>query len=365
VQFDDTIASRPYRLVGGLQSESMYPIVQGYKDTVGVGYRFNFSDPLQFNRATVTASVSPGEAVSAGERVHVSASYDRYNWRGRFDMNRADFYDLFGPTQIGRKGYAATVGHKNLLLFDEPRRLELDVEGRIAAKLDRLPEYQNIDVDVNRLASIQASLSFTNVRHSLGYVDDEAGNKWSAVAKTDEVDQTAFPSVYGTYDAGAALPLGHSSVWLRNAAGFSPRDAALPFANFYFGGFGNNWVDYRDEKRYHEWYSFPGAELNEIAGANFIKSTAEWNLPPIRFQRIGTPGLYAAWLRPAIFVGGLATNLNRPELRHVVTDTGGQIDVRIGALSVLELTASVGGAIAFETGHAPRRELMFSLKVLR
>jgi hypothetical protein len=239
------------------------------------------------------------------------------------------------------------------------------VEGRIAAKLDRLPEYQNIDVDVNRLASIQASLSYTNVRHSLGYVDDEAGIKWSAVAKTDEVDNTAFPSVYGTYDVGAALPLGHSSVWLRNAAGFSPRDAALPFANFYFGGFGNNWVDYRDEKRYHEWYSLPGAELNEIAGANFIKSTAEWNLPPIRFQRIGTPGLYAAWLRPAIFVGGLATNLNRPEMRHVVTDTGGQIDVRIGALSVLELTASVGGAIAFETGHAPRRELMFSLKVLR
>ena len=70
VQFDDTIATRPYRLAGGLQSESMYPIVQGYKDTVGVGYRFNFSDPLQFNRATVTASVSPGEAVSAGERVH-------------------------------------------------------------------------------------------------------------------------------------------------------------------------------------------------------------------------------------------------------------------------------------------------------
>jgi hypothetical protein len=139
----------------------------------------------------------------------------------------------------------------------------------------------------------------------------------------------------------------------------------LPFANFYFGGFGNNWVDYRDEKRYREWYSLPGATLNEIAGANFVKSTAEWNLPPWRLQRVGTPGLYAAWLRPAIFVGGLATNLNRTELRHVIADTGGQIDVRIGALSVLELTASVGGGIAFETGHAPRRELMVSLKVLR
>ena len=139
----------------------------------------------------------------------------------------------------------------------------------------------------------------------------------------------------------------------------------MPFANFYFGGFGNNWVDYRDEKRYREWYSFPGAELNEIAGANFFKSTAEWNLPPWRFQRVGTPGLYAAWLRPAIFVGGLATNMSRPELRHVIADTGGQIDMRIGALSVLELTASVGGAVAFESGHAPRREFMVSLKVLR
>jgi hypothetical protein len=343
----------------------MYPIVQGYKDTIGVGYRFNFSDPLQFNRATLTASVSPGNSVSVSERVHLSASYDRYNWRGRFDMNRADFYDLFGPTQIGRKGYAASVGHKNILLFDEPRRLELDVEGRVAAKLDRLPEYQNVDVNVNRLASIQAGLSFTNVRHSLGYVDDEAGSKWSAVARTDDVDGAAFPSVYGTYDAGVALPLGHSSAWVRSAAGVSPRDSSLPFANFYFGGFGNNWVDYRDEKRYREWYSFPGADLNEIAGANFVKSTAEWNLPPWRFQRVGTPGLYAAWLRPAIFVGGLATNLSRPELRRVIGDTGGQIDMRIGALSALELTASVGGGIAFEAGHAPRRELMVSLKVLR
>jgi hypothetical protein len=29
------------------------------------------------------------------------------------------------------------------------------------------------------------------------------------------------------------------------------------------------------------------------------------------------------------------------------------------------MTFSVGGAVAFEQGHAPRRELMVSLKVLR
>jgi hypothetical protein len=34
-------------------------------------------------------------------------------------------------------------------------------------------------------------------------------------------------------------------------------------------------------------------------------------------------------------------------------------------LSALDLTLSIGGAMAFENGEAPRREAMISLKVLR
>ena len=41
--------------------------------------------------------------------------------RGRW--NGADFYDLFGPVQTGRKGYVFEAGHLNTLVFDEPRRL--------------------------------------------------------------------------------------------------------------------------------------------------------------------------------------------------------------------------------------------------
>jgi hypothetical protein len=173
------------------------------------------------------------------------------------------------------------------------------------------------------------------------------------------------PKLYATYDQGAALPIGHSSVWLRSAAGFSPTDRTVPFANFFFGGFGNNWVDRLDEKRYREWYSFPGAELNEIGGRNFVKSAVEWNLPPWRFRRVGIPGFYAAWARPALFLSALATNLDAADVRRNVTNAGGQIDFRFGALSVLDLTLSVGGAVAFERGHAPRHEAMVSLKILR
>ncbi len=38
-----------------------------------------------------------------------------------------------------------------------------------------------------------------------------------------------------------------------------------PYANFYFGGFGNNYVDRRNVKRYREYDSFPGFEINEIS----------------------------------------------------------------------------------------------------
>ena len=365
VPFDDEQKPRDYRLAGGLRLESLYPVLQGYRSTAAVGYRINFSDPLQLNRAPVTASYSPAGALPAGERLHLDAEYQRYDWRARARWNGADFYDLFGPTKTSRKGYLVEAGHKNTLVFDEPRRLELDVDGTLAGGLDRLPEYQNVPVTVDRLAMLQAKLSYTDVRKSLGYVDEESGRRWSAAIRGEYADGVTVPKVYGTYDYGIALPLGHSSIWSRSAAGFSPGDRDLPFANFFFGGFGNNWVDHGDEKRYREWYSFPGAELNEIGGRNFIKSGLEWNAPPWRFRRVGIPGFYATWARPAVFVTALSTNLDAPEARRVITNAGGQIDFRFGALSALDLTLSIGGAVAVERGQAPRREAMVSLKILR
>jgi hypothetical protein len=345
--------------------ESAYPVAQGYKSTAAAGYRFNLSDPLQLNRMHISATYSPIGDIAASERLHLDAEYQRYDWRGRVRWNGADFYDLFGPTKTGRKGYLVEAGHKSTLIYDEPRRLELDIDGRIAGRLDRLPEYQNVAVIVDRLATLEAKLAYTDVRKSLGWVDDEGGRRWSAVVRGDHVNGRTVPKIYATFDKGMPLPLGHSSVWSRSAAGFSTSERELPFANFFFGGFGNNWVDHLDEKRYREWSSFPGATLNEIAGRNFVKSAIEWNAPPWRFRRAGIPAFYAMWARPALFVTGLATNLDAPAVRRILTDVGGQIDFRFGALSALELTLSVGGAVAMESGHPARREAMISLKILR
>ena len=353
-----------YRVAGGLRLESFYPVLQGYKQTGAGGIRVNFSDPLQLNRASVTATVSGG-SLPASERVHLDGEYRRYDWRGRAEWNRADFYDLFGPTKTSRKGYRFGVGHRNTLLFDEPRRLELDVDGTASGNLDRLPEYQNVAIDVRRLATLEGRLQYSDVRNSLGYVDEETGTKWTAVARGDDVHGLLVPKWYGTFDRGWPLAPGHSSLWVRSSAGLSPRPRSEPFANFYFGGFGNNWVDHRDEKQYREYFAFPGAAINEIPGRNFVKSVVEWNLPPLRFRRAGTPGFYATWMRPALFVGGLATNLDAADARHRALDAGGQLDFRFGVLSALDMTISVGVATAFRSDTGPRHEAMLSLKILR
>ena len=353
----------PYRIAKSLRRESFYPIVQGYKDTAAVGMRFNFSDPVQLNRANVTLAWSPS-GVPSNEQVHLNAEYSRYDWHGRVEWNKGDFYDLFGPTKTSRKGYVVGLGHHNTLLFDEPRRLELDLDGEASGNLDQLPQYQNVAVAIDRLYSVKAKLAYTDIRNSLGNVDDETGRQWSIVGEGNYVDGLAIPIVHGTYDRGWALPAAHSSVWVRSAAGFSPSNVNEAFANVYFGGFGNNYVDHGNEKRYREYYSFPGADLNSIPGRNFVKSTVEWNLPPLRFEHAGTPGFYATWLRPAIFAGGLVTNVDASDLQRRVADLGAQVDVRFSLLSALDLTLSVGAAEAFEGGRS-HGEAMISLKILR
>jgi hypothetical protein len=354
-----------YHLGGGLRRESVYPMVQGYKDTGGVGVAFNLSDPLLLNRLRLSAGWSPAGDLEASERVHLEADYERYDWRASASLNRADFYDLFGPTKTGRKGYRAALGHTNTLIFDEPRRLELNVSGSIAGNLDRLPDYQNVPVDVDTLVTLKSALTFTDIRKSLGYVDDESGRTWGLDVSGEIVDGDVFPKLVGTFDRGVGLPIGHSSIWVRTAGGFSPRDRSLAFANFFFGGFGNNYVDRGDEKRYRQPYSFPGVELNEIGGRNFGKGTLEWNLPPWRFRRLGTPGLYATWLRPALFATGLSTNVDSESARRTAGTVGGQVDIRFTVLSNQDMTLSFGGALEFEDQHRPRREAMISLKVLR
>ena len=361
---DHEIEKGDYHGFKSISVESVYPVLEGYYNYGAVGFRLNLSDPFLLNRVNFTASYTPNSSLPSDERLHLQLGYERYNWEVKLKLNNADFYDLFGPTKRGLKGYSAEVGWHKTLVYDTPRELVLDIDGAAFGGLDQVPGYQNIASPYSKLFSTRAKLHYNNLRSSLGAVDKEKGHSWELVAASNYVNENLVPLARGAFDIGFALPLRHSSIWLRTDAGYAVGDEDDPFAFFFFGGFGNNWVDDGEVKRYREWYAFPGLDLNAIGGQNFVKSMLEWNLPPLRFEGVGWSSFYITWMRTSVFTSGIVTGLYDSDERLEVGNIGAQIDLAITALSRLNLTLSLGLARAFGLNGDTSDEVMLSLKIL-
>ena len=355
-----------YRPLANLGVSSIYPIVQGYKDYAAIGLRMNVSEPIGLHDLSLSASYSPAPGLPKDERLHASLSYQYLEWSVDAAYNGADFYDLFGPTKTSRKGYMVGAGYRRALLFDRPRTLDLSLRAAAYGGLERLPDAQNVVAPFSELYTASAGLAYRNLRASIGAVDYEKGVRWDLVGSGNLVSEHVYPRLSAGLHLGTPLPIDHSSLWLRTFAGYSFGDRENPFANYYFGGFGNNWVDRGEIKQFHAARSFPGLPLNAIGGTNFAKVLGEWQLPPIRFERAGLASFYLKWARVSLFGAGLASNLDRPSIRTEAFGGGAQIDFRIMMLSYLSTTLSVGYAVANvpDAGDKVHDEFMISLKIL-
>ena len=352
---------KPFRLFG---LTSAYPVVEGYKDAVAGGFRFNFADPMGLHTLDLTLAYSPRQNLDSSERFHGKLSYEHAPWTIKLARNATDFYDLFGPTKTSRKGHSASVAYHDYWIFDRPKLFDYTISAAYYGDLDTVPDYQNVRAPYREYGTLKAQLSYQDLRRTPGAVEEERGFKWSLTASGSRVNGENFPRLYGTFDAGHLLPLGHSSLWLRTAAGKSWGETSNPFSRFFFGGFGNNWVDYQNVSRYRQYYSFPGLNLNEASGNDFGKATLEWNLPPIRFRKLGFYGLFANWARFTLFTSYLGTDLGRAELRKTLSSAGLQLDISLVLFSDLESKLSFGYAVARHEGR-DSHEFMASLKLLR
>jgi hypothetical protein len=343
---------------------SAYPVIEGYRGEVAVGWHWNFEDVMQFNKLLITASYSPSDSLPSSEKAHLAVDYQHINWRVRYAHNGADFYDLFGPTDRSRKGDAFVVGYEKSLVYDKPRQLDFSADVAYFSGLDTLPGHQNVPtLFYEDILHGQVEFNYTNTRKSLGAVDHEKGWRWDIVASADHANSETIPKLRLGLDFGFALPWKHSSIWFYNAAGVADGDRLNTLTNFYFGGFGNNYVDDGEVKRYREYYSMPGFELDAISARDFVKSVAEWNLPPIRFKSVGTPAFFLSWVRPAIFVAGLLTDPGE-SFDRTFTSVGIQVDLHFTLAHRLPMTLSVGYAAGYRSGDKQDDELMLSLKIL-
>lgn len=359
-----TVASGEYDGWTNIALASAYPLVEGYRDYTSVGERVNLQDPLGIAGFTLTASVTPSRSIPREERFHVSAEVRWWQWRLTGTYNAADFYDLFGPTRTSRKGYSVGVRYSDYLIFERPKTLEFVIAATAYAGLDRLPDYQNVTASFDNFTTLNGRLTYANMRRSLGAVDNESGVAASLNSLNTVVRGEFVPRVYGTADAGFPLPIDHSSLWLRGSAGWGGGNRDDVFGGFFFGGFGNNWVDYREPKRYREYYSFPGTELNSIGGTSFVRAMGEWTLPPLRFREFGLPSLYCTWMRAALFSSVISTNLDASAFRTTAVSAGAQVDFKLVLFSHLDSMLSFGFAAAAQQHARMTREYMISLKLL-
>ncbi len=354
-----------YNGLRGLLLDSVYPIAEGYKDYPAYGLRFDLMDPLGLYSLDAAFSYTPNSGLPQKERPHARFQYRHYPWTIRGDWNKADFYDFFGPTKVSRKGYSLSLGYEGYLMDEQSRSLRYNAGLAGYTGMDRMPDYQNIATTYDQFMSGYFNLGYGSMRGTIGGVEAEKGIKAGLTLAGTWVRKRVVPRITGELAYGMPLPWDHSSVWLWAFGGISPRDADDPFANFYFGGFGNNWVDHASANRYRSSDSLPGLEINEVGGRNFGKAMVEWTLPPLRFRRLGFPGIYCTWARMALFSSALTTNMDDTGLKREVYNAGMQVNFQMVLFSSLESTLSVGYAQAFSDGYKPSDEFMASLKILR
>ncbi|HUQ48369.1 MAG TPA: hypothetical protein VM053_09025 [Gemmatimonadaceae bacterium] len=363
-------ATHKYSMSRNFKLDNAYPVVEGYQDIggnsgVAGGMRANFSDRLGATALDVTASYSPTSALESDERLHLRAVFRHWRWNFTGTLNRADFYDLFGPTRVSRKGYSLAAQYQGNLLLDGPTSLSYTLRAAGYGGLATVPEFQDVAASYDRLATVSGDLTYKSLRRSLGAIDDELGSSWGAGFRGNYAGSTLRPRLVVDGSKGFLLPLDHSAVWLRGAAGsFAGGNRTDPFGRSYFGGFGNNWVDYRGIKQFRNVESFPGLEINEVSGATYGKAQVEWMSPPLRFRKVGVPSAYLRWAGLTAFASGLVTDFDDSATRRGYVSAGAQADVRLITISQFESTFSVGVAAAAGKAIPSRSKLMISFKLM-
>ncbi|HYW69058.1 MAG TPA: hypothetical protein VE960_05580, partial [bacterium] len=359
-----TVYAGDYRGLTSIRLASAYPIIEGYKDYPAYGVRLNFTDPAWMHALNVAYTYSTDARLPEDERSHLRARYRHGRWTVDAAQNRADFYDLFGPTKSSRKGYSVGVSYRHRLLDEPPRGVNFAASVAKYGNLERLPDAQNIATSYDHFYTGSAQIVYSNLNGTIGSVEAERGVMARLSATDTYVLEDHKVKLRADLTRGFLLPLDHSSIWLISSFGYSFGEVGEPFANFYFGGFGNNWIENGSVNRYRRHHSFPGMELNSISGTTYAKGTVEWTVPPVRFKRLGFPALYANWAHLSLFTSGIVANPHEKDYESRLLSVGAQLNVKLVIFSSLASTLSAGHGVALEEGWAPEHESMISLNIL-
>lgn len=361
----ESVKEETYRPLKEMKLANAFPDIGGFKETVALGYRLNWRDPVGISNIDLFLAGSPWSDYQDRQKIHALLEWQYWNWRLTANYNKTDFYDLFGPTKKSRAGYSLGISYKREKTRKKPLQSFYELGLYTYGNLEVLPQYQNISSPIRSFQAATAGYGLSKLRKTLGGVVDEKGWSWDLSATGYLAKGELYPSLISSQDIGFLLPwTRNSSFWIRNSVGQSAGSRSSGLSYFYFGGFRNNYIDWQPSEQYRKTLAFPGAAIDEISAWNFVKTMAELNLRPIRLRNVGTTWLYPTYIKSALFGTHLLTDFDRSsDLSHLF-DAGAQVDVQLVLLSYLKTTWSFGYAKKFENGRNGTNQFMLSLKLL-
>ena len=365
-----------YDVLKEMAFEGAYPTLTGFTDheawnkvTPVVGYRFHFCDPVGLSFLKMGVGISPWSSHEWKNQLHADLEWRYYFWTLKAAWNPTCFYDLAGPLRESRKGYKVSLAYDYMNSLVAPYKRSWGFSLGAYGLMDALPLYQEIasdDIRSLQTASVYGKLS--KLRKSLGAVMDEQGYQLGLQGYSYLAGGKFYPSVEATGDFGLLLPVGrNNSFWLRTAAGHNFGDSESALGNTYFGGFRNNYIDYRDAFQYRTALALPGADIDAVKAHSYAKATAELNLSPVRFNNFGALYCYPTWTQCSLFATGLSA-WNTGSSRQSFVSAGVQLTTEVVFFNYLKTTLSLGYGHLFApesfSGGRHGNELMVSLKLL-
>ena len=365
-----------YDVLKEMSFEGAYPTLTGFTDreawnkvTPVVGYRFHFCDPVGLSSLKMGVGFSPWSNNEWKNRVHADLEWRYYFWTLKAAWNPTSFYDLAGPLRESRKGYKVSLAYDYVNSLIAPYKRSWGFSLGAYGQMDALPLFQEIAADdIHSLQTVSVYGKLSKLRKSLGGVMDEQGYALSLQGYGYLAGGKFYPSIEATGDFGLLLPVGrNNSFWLRTAAGHNFGDEESALGNTYFGGFRNNYIDYRDAFQYRTALAMPGADIDAIKAHSYAKATAEVNLSPVRFNNFGALYCYPTWTQCSLFATGLSA-WNPGSSRQTFLSAGIQLTTEVVFFNYLKTTLSLGYAHLFApesfSGGRHGNELMISLKLL-
>lgn len=350
VNFDEFSDEENYNGFGEIDIQTFIPVITGFQNRKVLGVFTHISDPLLHHDFVIETGISPFQEMGPETKFHLKFKYlFKQKLSLAANYNAPNFYDLFNDRKKSFLGSMYTLGYTHYWLFDNPQKIKQNTELTLYSGVkfinDNLTEVTQPDFLI-----FKSEFDNKNLRRTIGSIDYEVGDhyRFTVMGFASNPDYPQYSgAIFGEWSHYTLFAFPHNVLHFKTGAGYHYKNEDLLEAQFFFGGFGNRYVEDEPVKQFEKIFRFPGVPIYSIVTDRFFKVMIENSFPPIRFDNVSIGNHYLKNINLAIYSQALVTGSFQS---NKWIDVGTQINFVFSHWFNLESTISTGIARAWYDG---------------